>query len=69
MSNKLFCIEQIESGSRVNSITVNGDDLHSVIKRIKNRLIRAGYQVSGSIREGFFARRYDETIILEVEAF
>lgn len=67
--NKLYTIEQIESGSVVNRVTVNGNELYTVIRRIKNTLIRAGYQVSGSIKEGFFARRYDESIILEVEAF
>lgn len=69
MSNKLFCIEQIESGSVINRVTVNGSELPSVIRRIKNTLIRAGYSVYGSIREGFVARRYDESIILEIEAF
>ena len=67
--NKLFTIEQIESGSIVNRVTVNGNELYTIISKIKNRLIREGYQVFGSIREGFEARRIDESIRFEVEAF
>lgn len=69
MSNKLFCIEQIESGSVINRVTVNGSELPSVIRRIKNTLVRAGYSVYGSVKEGFVAKRYDESIYLEVESF
>ena len=67
--NKQFVIEQIESGSVINSLTVNGNELYTIIRKIKNRLIREGYQVFGSIREGFEARRIDESIRFEVEAF
>ena len=67
--NKLFCIEQIESGSIVNRVTVNGNELCTIIRKIKNRLIREGYQVFGSIREGFEAKRMNESIFLEVESF
>lgn len=67
--NKLFCIEQIEYGSVVGSRTVNGNDLYTVIRQITRNLVREGYQVFGSIREGFEARRIDESIRFEVEAF
>ena len=67
--NKLYTIEQIESGSVVNRVTVNCNELYTVIRRIKNTLVRAGYSVYGSIREGFVARRMNDEIILEVEAF
>ena len=67
--NKQFVIEQIESGSVINSLTVNGSELYTIIRKIKNRLIREGYQVFGSIREGFEAKRMNESIFLEVESF
>lgn len=67
--NKLFVIEQIESGSIVNRVTINGDELYTRIRQINNRLIREGYQVFGSIREGFEAKRINESIFLEVESF
>ncbi len=67
--NKLFCIEQIESGSVVSRRTVNGDDLYTVIRQITRNLVREGYQVFGSIREGYQASRMNESIFLEVESF
>ena len=67
--NKLFTIEQIECGSVINRRTVNGNELYTVIRQITRNLVKQGYQVFGSIREGYEARRIDESIRFEVEAF